>query len=130
MCRKKRFTCLTPVLASVEYSKTAIFTIFASESTRRKNFKFFFKNVFFTIVDLGKSKHSKSFGLPFQKQKSFLRKALGIFWSPPGGPKEVVLMSSPSRSIQQVKIPLSTNFHAFPINSCHDQNFVAKAPHY
>ena len=61
-----------PELASAENSKTAIFTIFASKSTRIKNFKvFLFKKVFFTIVELGKSKHSELFGPPFSKTKIF-----------------------------------------------------------
>ena len=81
------------------------------------------------IVDLGKSKHSESFGPPFQKQNFFPRNPSGVLWGPPGGPKEVGLMSIPPKLIQQVKIPLSTNFHALPIKSCLDQNFDAKAPY-
>ena len=86
---------------------------------------FFFKKVFFTIVDLGKSKHSESFGPPFQKQNFFPRKASGVLWGPPGGPEEVGQVSTPSRSIKEVKIHLSTNFHALLIKSRRDQNFDA-----
>ena len=118
MCRKKFCICLIPELASAEYSQSAFFTIFASKSARMKYFLVFcLKKVFFTIVDLGKSKHSESFGPPFQKQNFFPRKASGVLLGPPTGPKEVGPMSTPSRLIQQVKIPLSNNFHAFPIKS-------------
>ena len=57
---------------------------------------FCLKKVFFTIVDLGKSKHSESFGPPFQKQNFFWRKASRVLWGPPGGPKGVGLISTPS----------------------------------
>ena len=52
--------------------------------------------MFFTIVDLGKSKHSESFGPPFQRQNFFPRRALGVLWGPPRGPVGVVPMSTPS----------------------------------
>mgnify|MGYP001790813906 CR=1 FL=1 len=66
-----------------------------------KNFKVFFsKKVFFTIVDLGKSKHSESFGPPFQRQNFFPRRAPGVLWGPPRGPVGVGPMSTPSDSLQ------------------------------
>ena len=97
MCRKKCCICLIPELASAEYSQSAFFTIFASKSARMKYFIVFcLKKVFFTIVDLGKSKHSESFGPPFQKQNFFPRKASRVLWGPPGGPKGIGLISTPS----------------------------------
>ena len=90
MCRKKCCICLIPELASAEYSQSAFFTIFASKSARMKYFLVFcLKKVFFTIVDLGKSKHSESFGPPFQKQNFFPRKTSGVLWGPPEGSMEV-----------------------------------------
>ena len=62
-CAGKRcFTCLIPELATAEYSKSAIFIIFAS--------------------------------------KYFQHRTGGYFKGPPGAPKTVSLMSTPSDSLQ------------------------------
>ena len=83
--------------------------------TRMKNFKVFFsKKVFFTIVDLGKSKHSESFGPPFQKQNFFPRNPSGVLWGPLGVPRRLVRWASLLNRFSRSRYPSPPIFMLSP----------------
>ena len=99
------------------------YSLFLHQIDEREKFlSFFFKKVFFTIVDLGKSKHSELFGPHFWRQKFFPRSAPGVLWAPPGGPLGIFLTSTPSDSLQMEHVSQEKYIILVSFQNWHWQN--------